>query len=81
MRPHPFSNMMEATAEFMQTLNIQVQTIEANSIHDAIWGLTNCSAVEICMEGHTACIVALGPATLKNLSSSGRDRRREQRYG
>jgi hypothetical protein len=45
--------------EFMRTLNIHIQTIETNSIHGAIWGLTNCYNVEIWYEGHTASVVAI----------------------
>jgi hypothetical protein len=41
------------------TRNVQIQTIEINSIHGAIWGLTNCYNVEIWYEGHTASVVAI----------------------
>jgi hypothetical protein len=45
--------------DFMQQLKVGIQTLETNDIQGAIWGLTNCYDVELWMEGHTACVVAI----------------------
>jgi uncharacterized repeat protein (TIGR01451 family) len=54
-----FGTWVDYKKDFMVASGIQIQTIETNSIHGAIWGLTNCYDVEIWYEGHTACVVAI----------------------